>query len=756
VLAVVTCTCARLSGYVDGRPLEGPDWPELLPHLETVDVREALSWFTGDWVQHNGYYRPVSSYSLLLDYLVVGEHRPVWWRVHNLLLMASVAALLAVLTRALTGSDAAGLVAGVVSMGARTEGAVMFRVSPRTDVLCALFLPASLLWMLSWARGGRPGFLAAALVAAGLSVLSKEAGLLLGALAPLTLWAGGASQRRITVAAGACLAVLLVYWLARSHFLQVPAWSLSMPVRQFPLHSRGLVVLRTVLPVAWSVHAWAGFVPIQLLLATTWLRALGDLAGSRNGRWWRCTGSVSCSWACCGRWRPWSPSPTTPCFRLSTFTFRAWGTASCGVAPWRGRPPSWAGGSLARGPLPSGGRHRRPRRSGARHRGMGWAGGPRRHGWDRRLRKAPQQERSKELPRSQDRAHAGPRKAFHRGGWRSIMKTRRGTGRCLGGAYDEKALHFPGTSRRLLLATLFSPPVTRQVPMTTARPLPCTYPDRLAPTSVHTYGPIPTDWDCEYHSHAEPDWEIQYIARGTASYLLESAERRLGAGELLIISPEQPHRCQTWQGLRQVVIFRDSSLNALPLDLRRDRSDGLIVHERRLPRSFRVPSAARPPLEAILAQLQRESLAAEPLARAMCSALLSQMLLVLAREAPGAEGAAAPPATDAAKLTIDQLCAEVKTSLDHPWTLEEMVRRSGYSAPQLCRLFAQVTSLSPCRWVREERVRRAADLLVGTVMRTEQIAAEVGFQGRSQLHRAFRAYMGLSPGEYRRALHLDR
>ncbi len=278
ILAVVICTGARLSNHAGGDPLSGPDWPELLPHLETADGREILSWFTGDWVQHNGYYRPLSSLSFLLDYVAVGEDHPLYWRLHNLVLMAGVAALLAALTRALTGSDAAGLVAGVVSMGARTEGAVMFRVSPRTDVLCALFLPASLLWMLSWARGSGPGALAAALVAAGLSVLSKEAGLLLGALVPLTLWAKGASRRRITVAAGACLAVLLVYWLARSHFLQVPAWSLSMPVRQFPLHSRGLVVLRTVLPVAWSVHAWAGFVPIQLLLATTWLRALGDLA----------------------------------------------------------------------------------------------------------------------------------------------------------------------------------------------------------------------------------------------------------------------------------------------------------------------------------------------------------------------------------------------------------------------------------------------------------------------------------------------
>jgi len=78
------------------------------------------------------------------------------------------------------------------------------------------------------------------------------------------------------------------------------------------------------------------------------------------------------------------------------------------------------------------------------------------------------------------------------------------------------------------------------------------------------------------------------------------------------------------------------------------------------------------------------------------------------------------------------------------------VRRSGYSAPHLHRLFGQVTSLSPCRWLRRERVYAAAGLLSTTDKTMVEIAVDVGLEGRSQLHRAFREAMGLSPDQYRR------
>lgn len=285
--------------------------------------------------------------------------------------------------------------------------------------------------------------------------------------------------------------------------------------------------------------------------------------------------------------------------------------------------------------------------------------------------------------------------------------------------------------------------------MSTAPSLPCCYADQDAPTFVETYDTTSSDWEFEYHSHADPDWEVQYISRGHASVFVEDEPCDLGAGAILIISPDQAHGCDASLGRRRVVTFRESSLRLMPFDAQADRSGALRVEGRTLPSRLAVPPRRRLVLESTLAQLERESCAREPMGHAMCGVLLAQFLLTLARTAPRLEAPSPTPLHSDAQATVDGLCAEVRASLGQTWTLDEMARRSGYSATQLCRLFERATSLSPCRWLRRERVDAARSLLLGTDMTVAQIAAEVGFQGRSQLHRVFREATGLTPAEYR-------
>lgn len=284
--------------------------------------------------------------------------------------------------------------------------------------------------------------------------------------------------------------------------------------------------------------------------------------------------------------------------------------------------------------------------------------------------------------------------------------------------------------------------------MSTAPSLPCCYLDSEAPTVVETYETTSPEWDFEYHSHADADWEIQYIARGRASIVVDDAPCTLGAGEILILRPDQPHGCDESLGRRRVVTFREEALGSLPCRARGEKRGRLRIEDRRLPAHFAVPRASRAGMERLVAQLQEESSACQPLSPAMCNALLAQLLLVLARQA-STELPVPVVISPAAQENIEQFCAEVRASLDHRWTLDEMVRRSGYSAPQLCRLFGLVTSLSPCRWLREERVRGARELLIATDKTMAEIAVEVGFDSRSQLHRVFRELTGLSPNEYR-------
>lgn len=278
LLAVGAITGIRAGQHANGLELAGRDWPELLPHLRAADGREALSWWTGDWVQHNGYYRPLTSCSLYFDYRLTGEGWPRWWRMHNVVLIALTAMLLALLTRALAGSDLAALVAGTTSTGWLVEWTIVQHITPRTDVLCALFMLAALLLALQWAKGGRAHLLAGALACVALSALSKEMALLLAALVPLTLWAAGAPRRRSVIATAACIVLLVAYWLLRSRALDQPLWQPTAHIREHALPSRAMVLAMVMVPLVPSLSFYRSLDLPMLTLCNTWLHFAEDLA----------------------------------------------------------------------------------------------------------------------------------------------------------------------------------------------------------------------------------------------------------------------------------------------------------------------------------------------------------------------------------------------------------------------------------------------------------------------------------------------
>lgn len=286
--------------------------------------------------------------------------------------------------------------------------------------------------------------------------------------------------------------------------------------------------------------------------------------------------------------------------------------------------------------------------------------------------------------------------------------------------------------------------------MSTIITYPCAYAVAQAPTFVETYETSSPEFESDYHLHADADWEVQFIPHGRAGFSLNEEPVRVNSGELIIINPDQPHVCENSLGRRRAITFRPESLRLLPFEARRDRkTGGLRIDGRALPTHLVVPVRHRALLERTVAHLECESLLSEPMARGMCMALLAQFLLLTARQAAESHGSPVPAVSLDARLTIEQFCAEVRAQLDYPWTLTEMSRRSGYSAPQLCRLFDQVTALSPCRWLREERVREARALLAQTDKRMAEIAVEVGFESRCQLHRVFRESTGMTPNQYR-------
>nr|WSY49616.1 helix-turn-helix domain-containing protein [Streptomyces sp. NBC_00886] len=88
--------------------------------------------------------------------------------------------------------------------------------------------------------------------------------------------------------------------------------------------------------------------------------------------------------------------------------------------------------------------------------------------------------------------------------------------------------------------------------------------------------------------------------------------------------------------------------------------------------------------------------------------------------------------------------------LDEPLALTDLARHAGMSLRTFARRFNDEVGLSPGRWLIQQRVARARDLLEASDLSVDQIAGRVGFATGASLRQHLHAAIGVSPQAYRR------
>jgi len=88
--------------------------------------------------------------------------------------------------------------------------------------------------------------------------------------------------------------------------------------------------------------------------------------------------------------------------------------------------------------------------------------------------------------------------------------------------------------------------------------------------------------------------------------------------------------------------------------------------------------------------------------------------------------------------------------LDGEITLEELAGECELSRSHFARAFRKTTGRPPHRWLLEQRVERARDLLLDSQLPLAEIAVLCGFADQSHFTRAFARATGVAPGEWRR------
>jgi transcriptional regulator of acetoin/glycerol metabolism len=109
-----------------------------------------------------------------------------------------------------------------------------------------------------------------------------------------------------------------------------------------------------------------------------------------------------------------------------------------------------------------------------------------------------------------------------------------------------------------------------------------------------------------------------------------------------------------------------------------------------------------------------------------------------------------PPRGGLSAGALRRVCEFVESHLEDDINLETLASEARLSVYHFARAFKQSTGVSPHRYVLEQRVKRARQLLVETDLPLSAIAGAVGFFDQGHFSRQFRSLVGTTPSSFRK------
>ena len=107
--------------------------------------------------------------------------------------------------------------------------------------------------------------------------------------------------------------------------------------------------------------------------------------------------------------------------------------------------------------------------------------------------------------------------------------------------------------------------------------------------------------------------------------------------------------------------------------------------------------------------------------------------------------------TPLARRVVDYLCAH----FSQPITLDDVSDGVKISKNYLCNAFKRVTGVTILDYLNMIRIRKAAELIVYSNLSLNQVAQMCGYVSTSHFNRVFARYVGIPPGQCRRAYSVD-
>ncbi|TNJ64198.1 helix-turn-helix domain-containing protein [Paenibacillus hemerocallicola] len=258
---------------------------------------------------------------------------------------------------------------------------------------------------------------------------------------------------------------------------------------------------------------------------------------------------------------------------------------------------------------------------------------------------------------------------------------------------------------------------------------------------VHYWGVTPAHRDNPVHRHSF--FEVCYVVDGEGTYAEGGLEYPLRPGTMFCSRPGVQHQIRSRGGMYLLyVAFETVEAKTGPVVCR--RLEGL-------KRSGRVAIAECQGSPSVLlwrALLDMAS-SGKAVREALASAIHALLVSFLSEfgEEESEERRHMP--LNPNERHVKRAVLYIRNNLSARLRLRDLAEYLHISGRHLSRLFSDSLGMSYTEYVRNERLRQAAELLVSSDMPLKEIARETGFQTIHYFTRAFCECKGMPPGKYR-------
>ena len=239
-----------------------------------------------------------------------------------------------------------------------------------------------------------------------------------------------------------------------------------------------------------------------------------------------------------------------------------------------------------------------------------------------------------------------------------------------------------------------------------------------------------------FPGEAHPMLELTYVDQGAMHSVADGQEMVLEQGELVIYGPNQWH--MQYADMDTAPRYVTISFDLVGSDL-----------QSLLNRKFKIPQAGI----TVLQQLLREQERMDNYSTDMIIALLTQLLLILARSAQGSESKLrASNSLHSENEIIRRAQQYISIHIREKLSVPVVAKNVDVSPSYLTALFHKNLQISPGEYIRRIKLQESKQMIRENALNFTEIAAALQYSTVHHFSRQFKEKFGITPSEYAKSV----